>query len=98
MLSEEESPMAMELALLQFQARQVTVVPKYLPNRESILQALLLGEGVAVFDQYMRFSGDPRLDWYNLKDDIPICLVWNRNNHNPLTHMFGAALAQIMNP
>ena len=88
MLSEEESPMAMELALLQFQARQVTVIPKYLPNRDSILQSLLLGEGISVFDQYMRFSSDPRLDWFNLEDDIPICLVWRRENRNPLIRLF----------
>ena len=96
MLPESESPMAMELALLQFQARQVTVVPRYMPNRESILQALLLGEGVTVFDQYVRFSGDPRLDWFNLEDDIPICLVWNEGNRNPLIRLFADTLIRGM--
>lgn len=98
MLSESESPMAMELALLQFQARQVTVVPRYMPNRDSILQALLLGEGVTVFDQYMRFSNDPRLDWFNLEDDIPICLVWNEGNRNPLIRLFADTLVRAMAP
>lgn len=97
MLSEEESPMAMELALLQFQARQVTVTPTYLPNRDSILQAVLLGEGVAVFDQYMRFVNDPRLDWFNLEDDIPICVVWRNGNRNPLIRLFSDSMIQIMN-
>ncbi|MBQ9269161.1 MAG: LysR family transcriptional regulator [Oscillospiraceae bacterium] len=96
MLTESESPMAMELALLQFQARQVTVFPRYMPNRESILQALLLGEGVTVFDQYVRFSGDPRLDWFNLEDDIPICLVWNEGNRNPLIRLFADTLIRGM--
>ena len=97
MLPEEESPMAMELALLQFQARQITVIPEYLPNRDSILQALLLGEGVAVFDQYMRFVNDPRLDWFNLEDDIPICIVWKNGNRNPLIRLFSDFIIQIMN-
>ncbi len=96
MLSQEESPMAMELALLQFQARQITVVPKYLPNRDSILQALLLGEGVTVFDPYMRFSNDPRLTWFNLEDDIPVCVVWSRHNPNPLIHLFADSMEKAL--
>jgi len=96
MLPESESPMAMELAILQFQARQVTVIPRYMPNRDSILQALLLGEGVSVFDQYMHFSKDPRLDWFNLEDDIPICLVWNQGNPNPLIRLFAETLTRTM--
>ena len=92
MLSQEESPMAMELAMLQFQARQITVVPKYLPNRDSILQALLLGEGVTVFDPYMRFADDPRLTWFNLEDDIPVCVVWSEHNRNPLIRLFADAM------
>ena len=97
-LSEEESPMAMELSVLQFQARHVTVAPVYLPNRDSILQALLMGKGVAVFDQYMWFAKDPRLDWFNLEDDIPICLVWRAENTNPLIRLFCDCMAQLMNP
>lgn len=97
MLSQEESPMAMELALLQFQARQITVVPKYLPNRDSILQALLLGEGVTVFDPYMRFANDPRLTWFNLEDDIPVCVVWSKHNPNPLIHLFADSMERALN-
>ena len=98
MLSQDESPMAMELALLPFQARQITVVPKYLPNRDSILQALLLGEGVTVFDPYMRFSNDPRLTWFNLEDDIPVCVVWSRHNPNPLIRLFADSMEKALNP
>lgn len=96
MLSQEESPLAMELALLQFQARQITVVPKYLPNRDSILQALLLGEGVTVFDPYMRFSNDPRLTFFNLEDDIPVCVAWSKHNPNPLIHLFADAMEKAL--
>ncbi len=96
MLSQEESPMAMELALLQFQARQITVMPKYLPNRDSILQALLLGEGVTVFDPYMRFANDPRLTWFNLEDDIPVCVVWSKHNPNPLLHLFADSMERAL--
>lgn len=98
MLSQEESPMAMELALLQFQARQITVVPKYLSNRDSILQALLLGEGVTVFDPYMRFANDPRLTWFNLEDDIPVCVVWSKHNPNPLIRLFADSMEKALNP
>lgn len=96
MLSQEESPLAMELALLQFQARQITVVPKYLPNRDSILQALLLGEGVTVFDPYMRFSNDPRLTFFNLEDDIPVCVAWSKHDPNPLIHLFADAMEKAL--
>ncbi len=96
MLSQEESPLAMELALLQFQARQITVVPKYLPNRDSILQALLLGEGVTVFDPYMRFSNDSRLTFFNLEDDIPVCVAWSKHNPNPLIHLFADAMEKAL--
>lgn len=96
MLSEEESPMAMELAQLQFLARQVKVQPVWLPNRDTILQALLLGDGVAVFDQYMRFRDDPRLTYYNLEDHIPICVVWSQRNQNPLIRLFADSMIESM--
>lgn len=96
MLSEEESPMAMELALLQFQARQIRLTPVYLPNRDSILQALLMGDGIAVFDQHMRFGDDPRLTYFNLNDNIPICAVWQQHNHNPLIQMLIDTMTQYL--
>lgn len=96
MLSEEESPMAMELAQLQFLARQVKVHPVWLPNRDTILQALLLGDGVAVFDQYMRFRNDPRLTCFNLEDDIPICVLWDQHNQNPLIRLFADTMTELM--
>ena len=88
MLNQEESPMAMELVQLQLQARQIRVTPAWLPNRDTILQSLLLGEGFAVFDQYMYFRTDPRLTFCRLDDMIPICAVWNRDDRNPLINLF----------
>lgn len=96
MLEEEESPLAMELAQILFQEHQVKVNPVWMPNRDTILQGLLMGDGVAVFDQYMRFSKDPRLTWLNMGDQIPVCVVWNRKNTNPLIHVFVEALQRTM--
>ena len=96
MLSEEEAPMAMELAQLQFLANQVKIIPVWMPNRDTILQSLLLGDGIAVFDQYMRFRDDPRLTSYNLDDHIPICIVWNQHNQNPLIRVFADAMIELM--
>lgn len=96
MLSPEESPMAMELALLQFQARQIHVTPVYLPNRDTILQAVLMGNGITVFDQYMRFENDPRLTWFNLQDDIPVCAVCRQGDQNPLIKMLVDFMIQQM--
>ena len=98
MLQGEESPMAMELVQLQFQAMQVKVEPVWLPNRESILQAVLMGEGFTVFDQYMYFRDDPRLTYYRLEDRIPICAVWNRKKQNPLTQMFVDTIPKFFVP
>ena len=84
MLAEEESPMAMEYARINFQNAHVQVNPVYAPNRDTILQALLLGDGVAVFDQYMRFASDERLARLDMHDAIPICAAWRQENSNPL--------------
>ncbi len=92
MLQEEESPMAMELALLQLQSRQVTVNPVWLPDRESIVQAVLMGDGFTVFDQYVHWRDEPRLTYYRLDDMIPICIVWRKNDHNPLIGLLADTL------
>ena len=92
MLQEEESPMAMELVRLQFQAMQVKVDPVWMPNRDSIFQSVLMGDGFTVFDQYMFFCDDPRLTYYRLADVIPICVVWKKNRDNPLITLFADAL------
>ena len=94
MLDEKESPMAMEYARIVFQAAHVQVSPVYAPNRDTILQALLLGDGVAVFDQYMRFADDPRLTWLRLDDSIPICVAWRQDNRNPLLSCLADELRQ----
>jgi DNA-binding transcriptional LysR family regulator len=84
MLPEEEAPMSLQIIQLQFQARHIEVAPKRLPNRDSIYQALLLGEGFSVFDQHMAFRDDPRLTWCHMEDLIPICMVWKKRDQNPL--------------
>ena len=94
MLQESESPMAMEIVQIQFQAKRVNVKPVWLPNRETILQAVLMGDGFTVFDQYTYFRDDPRLTWFRLEDVIPICLVWNTGKQNPLIHMLAEDLAE----
>lgn len=92
MLREEESPMAMELVQMQFQAHQVTVNPVWLPNRDTILQSVLMGDGFTVFDQYMHFRNDTRLDYFPMEDRIPICIVQNKGKSNPLIQMFAEEL------
>jgi DNA-binding transcriptional LysR family regulator len=94
MLPEEEAPMSLQIVLLEFLARQVQVHPLRLPNRDSIYQALLLGEGFSVFDQYLFLGRDPRLTYCRLEDVIPICLVWNRSSRNPLIRLFAQLLQQ----
>lgn len=93
MLQEEESPLAMELVQIELQAHQIKVRPVWLPNRETILQAVLMGEGFTVFDQHMYFRSDPRLTYYSLGDVIPICAAWRRENQNPLIQMFADHIA-----
>jgi len=95
MLREEESPMAMELVQIQFQAQQVKVNPVWMPNRETILQAVLLGEGITVFDQYMYFESDPRLTYFRLEDSIPICAAWKQRTQNPLIRLFTDTMKDI---
>lgn len=92
MLQESESPMAMELVLIQFQAKQIKVEPVWLPNRETILQAVLMGDGFTVFDQYIYFRDDPRLTFCRLEDMIPICIVWSRGKQNPLIQILADEL------
>lgn len=93
MLPEDESPMAMELVRMQFQSHQVTVNPVWLPNRDTILQAILMGDGFTVFDQYMHFRNDPRLTYISLDEHIPICIVQNQNKNNPLIQMLADELS-----
>ena len=93
MLQEEESPLAMELVQIELQAHQIKVHPVWLPNRETILQAVLMGEGFTVFDQHMYFRTDPRLTYYSLGDVIPICAAWRSENQNPLIQMFADHIA-----
>lgn len=94
MLEEKESPMAMELALLQFQARKITVNPIWVPDRETILQAVLIGDGFTVIDQYTYWRNEPRLAFCPMEDRIPICIVWREGDHNPLIELLTDTLAR----
>ena len=96
MLHQEESPMAMELVQILFQTQRIRVEPVWLPNRESILQAVLMGDGFTVFDQHIYFRNDPRLTFYRLNDVIPICVVWPRGRYDPLIPLFQEAVADAM--
>lgn len=94
MLPNEESPMAAEIVQLQFLAHQVELPLVTMPNRESILQAILMGDGTGVFDEYMYFHEDPRLDKCKLTENIPICAVWLKRNQNPLIRLFAESMAK----
>lgn len=94
MLPEDESPMATQIVQLQFLACQVETSAVYLPNRDTILQALLMGDGVSVFDEYMGFQRYNQLTWCHLDDRIPICIVWKRSNQNPLIRLFAEVMLQ----
>lgn len=85
---EEEAPMSMEIIRSQFLAHRVSLEVRRVPNRESILQMVLMGQGITVFDQYMYFKDDPRLDHFRLEDSIPICAAWRNSNKNPLIRLF----------
>lgn len=92
-LPEEEAPMNRQIIQLQLLAHRVTTTARCLPNRDSIRQAVLMGEGFGVFDQLMTMGRDPRLTSVRLDDCIPICVVWNRNNQNPLIRLFAETIS-----
>lgn len=93
-LPEEEAPLALQIIQLQFYAHQVRVVPREVSNRDTIRQALLLGEGITVFDQYMWLGQDPRLTWLPMAETVPICMLWQHRNQNPLIHLLGDTMVE----
>lgn len=96
MLPEDEVPLSLQIIQLQFLAHQVKTNFRRLPNRDSIHQALLMGEGFSVFDEYMWFGRDPRLAYCRLEDEIPVCMVWNKRNQNPLIRLFAEVVMQAL--
>ena len=96
MLPDEEAPLSTEIVQLQFLARQIKINPMHLPNRSSIYQAVLMGQGFTVFDEHMWFGSDPRLTFYRLDDAIPICIVWQSRNQNPLIRLFAETVAEAL--
>lgn len=94
MLPEEEAPMSQQIVQLQFQTHQVTVNPVRLPNRESVFQAVLMGRGFTVGDQQLWDYRDPRITYFKMQEPIPVCLVWDKRNQNPLIRLFAETMLQ----
>ena len=94
MLPEEEAPMSQQIVQLQFQAQQVTVHPVRLPNRDSLFQAVLMGRGFTVGDEWLWGYGDPRLTYLKMQEPIPTCVVWDKRNQNPLIRLFAETMLQ----
>ncbi len=94
--AEEETPVTHQLVMLQFVDKGIKPVPVTLPNRESIYQAVLRGEGFAVFDQHMSIAMDSRLASLPLEGRITLSMVWNRHNQNPLIHLLTEIMSRPM--
>ena len=92
MLPEEEAPMSLQIIQLQLLNKRVRAPYRRLPNRDSIYQELLMGNGFAVFDEHIWFGSDPRLTCYRLEEPIPVCAVWHRRNQNPLIRLFAEVM------
>ena len=86
--------MSQQIVQLQFQTHQVTVNPVRLPNRESVFQAVLMGRGFTVGDQQLWDYRDPRITYFKMQEPIPVCLVWDKRNQNPLIRLFAETLLQ----
>ena len=93
---EEETPVTLQLVMLQFLDKGCKPVPVTLPNRDSIYQAVLRGEGFAVFDEHMSIAMDSRLTSMPLDGKITLSMVWDRRNQNPLLRLFGEVMSQPM--
>lgn len=96
MLPEEEAPMSLQIIQLQLLNKRVRTPYRRLPNRDSIYQELLMGNGFAVFDEHIWFGGDPRLTCYRLEEPIPVCVVWHRRNQNPLIRLFAEVMREAL--
>lgn len=92
MLPEEEAPMSLQIVQIQFQAHKIKVNPVRLPNRDSIYQGLLLGTGFTVCTGQMWGYDDPRLTYCTMDEKIPVCVVWDKRNQNPLIHLFAETM------
>lgn len=93
---EEETPVTLQLVMLQFMDKGCKPVPVTLPNRDSIYQAVLRGEGFAVFDEHMSIAMDARITSMPLDGKITLSMVWDRRNQNPLLRFFGEVMSQPM--
>lgn len=87
MLPEEEASVSIQLVLLQFMAEHLRPEIKHLPNRASIYQAVLLGEGFTPMDERMFFAKDERLYSVSTDEKIPLSIVCRKDNQNPLIRL-----------
>ena len=93
---EEETPVTLQMVMLQFLDGGSKPRPMTLPNRDSIYQAVLRGEGFAVFDEHMSIAVDPRIDSMPLAGKITLSMVRARKNDNPLIRLLGQVMSQPM--
>lgn len=93
---EEETPVTLQMVMLQFLDGGAKPRPVTLSNRDSIYQAVLRGEGFAVFDEHMSIAVDPRIDSMPLAGKITLSMVRARKNENPLIRLLGQVMSQPM--
>lgn len=91
---EEETPVTQQLVMLQFLSAGCHPRPVILPNRDSIHQAVLRGEGFAVFDEHMSIALDPRLASIPLEGQISLVLVRRRKDPNPLLRLLEEVMGE----
>ena len=90
---QEETPVTQQLVMIQFLDQGCRPNPVTLPNRDSIYQAVLRGEGFAVFDEHMSIALDPRITSMPLEGKITLSMVWPRRRPNPLIPLLGQAMS-----
>ncbi len=87
MLPEAEASVSIQIVLMQFMAKHLRPEIKHLPNRSSIYQAVLLGEGFTPMDEKMFFAKDERLISVFAEEEIPLSIVCRKDNQNPLIRL-----------
>ncbi len=96
MLPDEEAPMSMQIVMLHFLAAQVKPRVRRMSNRASIWQAVRMGEGFCAFDDQVLMAQDPLLCRVTLGEKIPVCVVWKRQNQDPLIRLLAEVLTAYL--
>lgn len=91
MLPEAEASVSIQIVLMQFMAEHLRPEIKHLPNRASIYQAVLLGEGFTPMDEKMFFAKDERIFSLSTGEKIPLSIVCRKDNQNPLIRLLAEA-------